>query len=149
MVCDARSVEWAGLGPVRIAAVFTQQSVLIEIGLGRSHRLFVSFARNLEFRLHALYAGVGLRYRGAVIVQAQEHELAIELGYGRTFADHRTRLDEVVQHEPEFAAAIGDLPIGLRRDDAPLVEAAKAALRKLLGRRLQKRPLVDVHLLRV
>jgi hypothetical protein len=34
MVCDARSVEWAGLGPVRIAAVFTQQSVLIEIGLG-------------------------------------------------------------------------------------------------------------------
>ena len=28
-------------------------------------------------------------------------------------------------------------------------EAARAALRRALGRRLQKRPLVDVHLLRV
>ena len=49
----------------------------------------------------------------------------------------------------EFAHAIGDLPANLRRDDASLIEAAKAALRKSLGRRLQKRPLVDVHLLRV
>ncbi len=37
----------------------------------------------------------------------------------------------------------------LRRDDAALIEAAKAALRRALGKRLQKRPLVDVHLLRV
>ena len=49
----------------------------------------------------------------------------------------------------EFAHAIADLPSNLRRDDASLIEAAKAALRKSLGRRLQKRPLVDVHLLRV
>jgi hypothetical protein len=34
MVCDASSVEWGRLGPVRIAAVFTQQSVLIAIGVG-------------------------------------------------------------------------------------------------------------------
>ena len=34
-------------------------------------------------------------------------------------------------------------------NDAALMEAAKAALRRTLGRRLQKRPLVDVHLLRV
>ena len=49
----------------------------------------------------------------------------------------------------EFATAIADLPAPLRRDDAALVEAAKAALRKALGRRLQKRPMVDVHLMRV
>ena len=49
----------------------------------------------------------------------------------------------------EFAHAIADLPPTLRRDDALLIEAAKTALRKSLGRRLQKRPLVDVHLLRV
>lgn len=49
----------------------------------------------------------------------------------------------------ELAAAIHELPAGLRRDDAPLIEAAKAALRRALGRRLRKRPLVDVHLLRV
>jgi ribonuclease J len=49
----------------------------------------------------------------------------------------------------EFATALGELPAGLRRDDASLAEAARAALRRALGRRLQKRPMVDVHLLRV
>ncbi len=49
----------------------------------------------------------------------------------------------------EFAAAIAELPAALRRDDQDLTEAARAALRRAVGRRLQKRPLVDVHLLRV
>jgi ribonuclease J len=49
----------------------------------------------------------------------------------------------------ELSQAIADLPAALRRDDAALMDAAKAALRRSLGKRLQKRPLVDVHLLRV
>ena len=49
----------------------------------------------------------------------------------------------------DFTAAFDELPDALRRDDAELVDAARAALRRALGRRLQKRPLVDVHLLRV
>jgi ribonuclease J len=49
----------------------------------------------------------------------------------------------------EFADAIEDVAASLRRDDASLIDAARAALRRALGRRLQKRPLVDVHLLRV
>ncbi len=49
----------------------------------------------------------------------------------------------------EFVAALEGLPVALRRDDEPLLDAAKSALRRALGRRLQKRPLVDVHLLRV
>ncbi len=49
----------------------------------------------------------------------------------------------------DFAAAIGDLPAATRRDDESLAEAARSALRRALGRRLQKRPLVDVHMLRV
>ena len=48
-----------------------------------------------------------------------------------------------------WPTAIADLPAPMRRDDAALAEAAKTALRRVLGRRLQKRPLVDVHLLRV
>jgi ribonuclease J len=48
-----------------------------------------------------------------------------------------------------FADSIHDLPASLRRDDAALVDAARAALRRALGRRQPKRPLVDVHLLRV
>lgn len=56
---------------------------------------------------------------------------------------------ETTRVTSEFAQALADLPVPLRRDDALLGEAAKAALRRALGRRLQKRPLVDVHLLRV
>jgi ribonuclease J len=49
----------------------------------------------------------------------------------------------------EFADTLRDLPANLRRDDQALQEAARAALRRTLGRRLGKRPLVDVHLIRV
>ena len=49
----------------------------------------------------------------------------------------------------EVAEAITGLPVALRRDDAALSEAARATLRRALGRRLQKRPLVEVHVLRV
>ena len=49
----------------------------------------------------------------------------------------------------DFTNAIADLPAATRRDDAALAEGARAALRRALGRRLARRPLVDVHLLRV
>jgi ribonuclease J len=49
----------------------------------------------------------------------------------------------------ELARAVEELPLNLRRDDDPLREAARAILRRSLGRRLRKRPMVDVHLLRV
>lgn len=49
----------------------------------------------------------------------------------------------------ELAGAIGELPPALRREDGVLIDAARAALRRALGRRLRKRPLVDVHLLHV
>ena len=49
----------------------------------------------------------------------------------------------------EFASAIVGLPAALRRDDAALHDAARAALRRAVGRRLHKRPMVDVHLLRI
>lgn len=49
----------------------------------------------------------------------------------------------------EMAEAIHDLPTALRRDDDALTDAARAALRRALGKRLQKRPLVEVHVLRI
>ncbi len=56
---------------------------------------------------------------------------------------------EAIRIGREFVSALEGLPLALRRDDEPLLDAAKSALRRALGRRLQKRPLVDVHLLRV
>ena len=49
----------------------------------------------------------------------------------------------------EFAGLLAELPAALLQDDAAFAEAARSALRRALGRRLQKRPLVDVHVLRV
>jgi ribonuclease J len=49
----------------------------------------------------------------------------------------------------DFAVTLRDLPHDLRRDDSALADAARAALRRTLGRRLGKRPVVDVHLIRV
>ena len=56
---------------------------------------------------------------------------------------------EAARVNREFAASFDDLPASLRLDDAALLDSARAALRRAVGRRLQKRPLVDVHLLRV
>ena len=49
----------------------------------------------------------------------------------------------------DFGAAVADLPAPLRRDNSALQDAARAALRKIVGRKLGKKPMVDVHLLRV
>jgi ribonuclease J len=49
----------------------------------------------------------------------------------------------------EVGRAIAELPAGLRREDDALREAVRGVLRKALGRRLRKRPMVEVHLLRV
>ncbi len=49
----------------------------------------------------------------------------------------------------ELSRAVAELPGNLRQEDELLREATRAALRKALGRRLRKRPTVEVHLLRV
>ncbi len=49
----------------------------------------------------------------------------------------------------EFADTLRDLPSNLRRDDAALQDAARSALRRTLGRKLGKRPMVELHLIRV
>ena len=49
----------------------------------------------------------------------------------------------------EFAYAIDEIPDEFRQDDQAFRDAARTALRRALGRKLRKRPLVDVHLLRV
>ncbi len=56
---------------------------------------------------------------------------------------------EVAELGAEFAQALQDLPRELRVNDASFAEAARSALRRTFARRYGKRPLVDVHLLRV
>ena len=56
---------------------------------------------------------------------------------------------ETIRVTRAFAQALDDLPDSIRLDEPGFREAAKSALRRALGRKLQKRPMVDVHLLRV
>jgi ribonuclease J len=56
---------------------------------------------------------------------------------------------EPQQLAEELARGVSELPKGLRREDEALAEAARGVLRKAVGRRLRKRPNVEVHLLRV
>ena len=49
----------------------------------------------------------------------------------------------------EFHDLIADLPQNVRREDEAIADAARAALRRTLGRRIGKRPMVEVHVIRV
>jgi len=61
--------------------------------------------------------------------------------------------DETGEESGQIAAdltrAVTDMPGNLKREDGLLREAARTAVRKAVGRRLRKRPSVEVHLMRV
>ncbi len=53
------------------------------------------------------------------------------------------------QIEAEFAELLTDLPSGLRNQDAALTDAARAGLRRIIGKRFGKRPIAEAHILRI
>ncbi|HTW29792.1 MAG TPA: ribonuclease J [Acetobacteraceae bacterium] len=92
-----------------------------------------------------------MMFNGMVVGSVAVDETGRLLGQPRVSAPGLYEPDdpETGRLAAEFATALADLPGPLRRDDDALADAARAALRRALGKRLQKRPLVDVHLLRV
>jgi ribonuclease J len=51
--------------------------------------------------------------------------------------------------EAEFLTLLTELPAALRTQDAAYSDAARAALRRIVGKRFGKRPIVEAHLLRI
>lgn len=92
-----------------------------------------------------------LLFNGAIIASLAVDEAGLLRGTPRISAPGMFESDdrELTRVAGELGEALADLPRATRRDDAALTEAARTALRRALGKRLQKRPLVDVHLLRV
>jgi ribonuclease J len=90
-------------------------------------------------------------YNGVVLASVAMDGSGRVLGPARLSAPGLFEADdpETGRLAEEFIDAIEELPATVRRDDAALVEAGKAVLRRALGKRLQKRPMVDVHLLRI
>ena len=107
-------------------------------------------------RLMPLQGGVmGARRRmlfnGVVVASMAVDEAGKLRGAPRVSAPGLYEPDdpEMARVATEVTEAMSDLPGPTRRDAAALEDAARAAVRRALGKRLQKRPLVDVHLLRV
>jgi ribonuclease J len=51
--------------------------------------------------------------------------------------------------ETEFGALLNEVPASTRREDAAFTEAARAILRRIVGKRFGKRPIVEAHILRL
>jgi ribonuclease J len=114
-------------------------------------RLVLDGSRLVPIKGEVMAARRRMLFNGIVVGSLAVDENGRVMGRPRVSAPGLFEPDdaETERVAGEFAGALEDLPMTLRRDDAALVEAARAALRRALGRRLQKRPVVDVHLLRV
>jgi ribonuclease J len=51
--------------------------------------------------------------------------------------------------EADFFDLLSDLPPALRIQDAAFTDAARAGLRRIIGKRFGKRPIVEAHMLRI
>ncbi len=114
-------------------------------------RLVLDGARLVPLQGGVMGARRRMLFNGVAILSLAADEAGRLRGQPRISAPGLFEADdpETARIIAELSDSIADLPAPLRRDDAALTEAAKAALRRALGKRLQKRPLVDVHLLRV
>ncbi|HZF77569.1 MAG TPA: ribonuclease J [Acetobacteraceae bacterium] len=114
-------------------------------------RLAVDGERLLPMDGELLAARKKMLFNGVVVAS-----LAVD-GSGRVLGTPKVSapgLFEFDDEEPaeiaaDLARAMDDLPGPTRREDGALREAARSALRRAVGRRLRKRPTVEVHLLRV
>lgn len=114
-------------------------------------RLVVDGNRLLPLEGGVMGARKRMLFNGVVVASLAVDEAGRLVGRPRVSAPGLFDADgpEPVQLADELARGVGELPKGLRKEDDALTEAARAVLRKAVGRRLKKRPNVEVHLLRV
>ncbi len=114
-------------------------------------RLVVDGNRLVPLRGGVMAARKRMLFNGVAVASLAVDAAGRLIGRPRLSAPGLFELDdpETERISGEMAQTLADLPAALRRDDAALTEAARAALRRALGKRLQKRPLVEVHVLRV
>jgi ribonuclease J len=95
-------------------------------------------------RRRMLFNGVVI---ASVVVDAQGQVRGLpKISAPGLFEPADPELDRVSR---ELVSGLNDVPAPIRRDDSAMLDATKAALRRALGKRLAKRPMVDVHLMRI
>ena len=114
-------------------------------------RLVVDGTRLVPLKGEVMSARRRMLFNGLVVASLAVDQAGNPRGHASVSAPGLLDPDdpETQRIAKDFGAALLDLPASLRRDDAALREAAKASLRRMLGRKLGKRPMVEVHLIRV
>ncbi|MDO9707878.1 ribonuclease J [Paracraurococcus lichenis] len=139
--------------------ILVEDGDVLQLGPGRPEvvegvptgRLAVDNGRLLPLQGGVLAARKRMLFNGVVMASLAVDGAGRVLGTPQISAPGLLDGDEGIgpQLAAELARAVTDLPSGLRREDDALREAARTVLRKAVGRRLRKRPNVEVHLLRV
>jgi ribonuclease J len=114
-------------------------------------RLALDGPRLVPLNSDVMAARRRMLYNGVVIGSIAIDQAGVLRGMPRIsapglFAADDPEFERVLE---EFRLQLDDIATDLRLEETLFAEAARAALRRALGRRLQKRPMVDVHLLRV
>ncbi|MDI2090369.1 ribonuclease J [Commensalibacter oyaizuii] len=114
-------------------------------------RLVIDGNRLLSIEGDVLAARRRMLYNGVVVASFavnQQGELLSDpnISAPGLFDQYDEEFDDVVD---EFAEALERLPKEVRVRDEELEDNAKSILRRMLGRKLKKKPLVDIHLLRL
>jgi ribonuclease J len=114
-------------------------------------RLVVDGSRLLPLKGEVMTARRRMLFNGMVIGSLAVDQAGRLLGRPKVSAPGLLEPDEAEADRvvDDFADTLRDLPADLRRDDMLLADAARTALRRTLGRRIGKRPMVDVHLIRI
>jgi ribonuclease J len=114
-------------------------------------RLAVDGNRLVPMNGGVLAARRRMLFNGVVLASVAVNRSGRLLGEPKLSAPGLFEADdpEAARVVAEFKVLLAELPPPLLDDDANFPEAARSALRRALGRRLQKRPLVDVHVLRI
>ncbi|MCB4822490.1 ribonuclease J [Roseicella aerolata] len=139
--------------------VLVEDGDVLRLGPGRPEvvegiptgRLAVDNGRLLPLSGGVLAARKRMLFNGVVMASLAVDEAGRVLGTPQVSAPGLLDGDESLgaQLAADLTRALTDLPSSLRREDDALREAARSVLRKAVGRRLRKRPNVEVHLLRV
>jgi ribonuclease J len=116
-----------------------------------SGRLVLDENRLIPMSGEVMNARRRLLYNGVVVASFAVDRTGTMLGQPKLSAPGLLDADDPEAGDVvrDFSAGIAELPVSTRRDDEALIDAARSALRRAVGKRLKKRPQVDVHLLRV
>ncbi len=114
-------------------------------------RLVLDGNRLLQLGGAVLSARKRILFNGVVVASLAVDAAGKIVGQLRITAPglYESDAPEIALVTREIVDAVADLPAPVRRDDDALAEMARILLRRALGKRLQKRPMVDVHLLRI